>query len=193
MEELKIDEVSAKEGNALVIKNALFYLDNPSYKSKIESLGLNVDFFNSLLRGEYKNWKDIPVEMDYPPSEPVEHIIIRSAKTPDEKKVEVTEVAAYAPHTMKTRLKKPENESVGFEAIFLQKGSISHSLLPEINPVAAGVYTGAKEPFEITLEPGDLLLIPRPIARQISKVTKDTEYLYIGDPWVEGDMPVEIL
>jgi hypothetical protein len=191
-EVLKTREIPTKEGVALLVKDILNNLNNPAYTGKMESLGFDINLLNDLLKSTYKNFLGAPVEMDYPPppGKPVEHIRIQSARTSNGKEIETTEVTAFAPHTTKIRLQK--DESIGFEAIFLREGSITYDIYPEVKPFYAGVYTEEGKPTSIILEPGDLLLIPRPVSRKISEVTKNSKYLYIGDQWVENDMPIEI-
>lgn len=188
-----ISEIETKEGTAFVFRNALNNLENPDLKNRMQTMGFDPSLFRDLITLDYKEWTGEPVELDYPPDKPVEHIVIRTAKTKDGKELEVTEVTTYEPHTMKTRLKKtPDNKSIGFEAILLQEGSIVYDVLHGFDPIAAGVYTASGDRTSVELQPGDLLIIPRPVARQIVKVERGSRSIYVSDPW-DHDEPQDIL
>ena len=174
-----------------LIVNVLRRPDSSRYLSFLQTFGFDANLSNRLLNGTYNDWIGKPVEMDYPSINPVEHITIRNAVTADGKKIEATTTTVFVPSTMKVRLQKPPEESIGFEAILLQEGSITYDILQGFNQVA-GTYTAVGKPISVTLQPGDLLLIPRSVARQVSKVTSGSRYLYIGDPWTDEDLPVEV-
>lgn len=192
MEVPQISEFKTNEGTAFVFRNALNNLESPELKNRIQTLGFDPSLFKDLITLDYKEWTGEPAELDYPPDKPVEHIIIRTAKTKDGKEMEVTEVTTFAPHTMKTRLKKDPDASIGFEAILLKEGSITYDILHGFEPVAVGVYMGSENHTSVELKPGDLLIVPRPIARQITKVTSGSKSVYLSDPW-EHDEPQDIL
>jgi len=187
-----INEIKTKEGTAVVFHNALSNLENSDLKNHIRELGFNPSLFKNLMTLDYKKWTGEPVEMDFPQDKPVEHIVIRTAKTEDGKEMELTEVTTYAPHTMKTRLINTPNKSIGFEAILLKDGSLTYDILHGFNPIAAGVYIGSEDHTEVELKPGDLLIIPRPVARQITKAINGSKSVYLSDPW-EHDEPQDIL
>jgi mannose-6-phosphate isomerase-like protein (cupin superfamily) len=184
-------EIATQNGSVVLIRDVLRRVEAQPYLNFIQEFRFDGNLFNKLLNGTHNDWIGTPIEMDYPSTKPVEHIIIRNAATPDGKKIEATLTTMFAPSTMKVRLPKPPEESIGFEAILLQEGSITYDILPGFNQIA-GAYTAIGKPTSITLQPGDLLLIPRSVARQVSKVVDDPKYLYIGDPWTKDDMPVEV-
>jgi len=188
-ETLRKNEIKTKEGTVFVFRNALNNLENPDLRSCIQNLGFDPSLFRDLITLKYKEWTGKPTELDYPPNNSVEHIIIRNAKI-DGKEIEVTETVTYKPHTMKTRLKK--NNSIGFEAILLTEGSLTYGILHGFEPVAADVYKGSEGQTSIELKPGDLLIIPRPVARQIIRVKKGSKSVYLSDSW-EHDEPHDVL
>jgi len=189
----RVERIEAKEGDVFVFRNALNNFENPDFKNRIQTLDFDPSLFKDLITLDPKiKWAGKPVEMDYPPDKPVEHIIIRITQTKEGKELEVTEVTTYAPHTMKTRLKNAPEKSIGFEAILLKEGSITYDILHSFEPIAAGAYVGSKEHTSVELKPGDLLIIPRPVARQITEVEKGSKSIYLSDPW-ERDEPQDIL
>lgn len=189
----RINEITTSEGTAFVFRNALSNLDNPNLRNRIQALGFDPSLFKNLITLNYEKWTGEPIESDYPSDQPVEHLVIRTAKTKDGKEIEVTEVTTYAPHTMKTRLKRtPPDKSIGFEAILLKKGAITYDILHSFEPVAEDVYIGSEDHTSIELKPGDLLIIPRPVARKITEVKNGSKSIYLSDPW-EHDEPHEIL
>lgn len=188
----RITEIKTNEGTAFVFRNALKNLANPDLTDRIQTLGFDPSLFKDLITLNYKKWIGEPAEIDYPPDEPVEHIIIRNAITKDGKKLEVTGVTSYAPHSMKTRLKKAPNESIGFEAILLKEGPMTYDILHSFEPVTEGVYVGSEDHTSIELKPGDLLIIPRPVARKITEVKNGSKSVYLSDPW-DHDEPHDIL
>jgi hypothetical protein len=184
-------DIVTQNGCVVLIRDVLRCVEAPPYLNFIQQFGFDANLFNKLLNDTYKDWIGKPIEMDYPSTKPLEHIIIRYAATPDGKKFEGTLTTMFAPSTMKVRLSKPPEESIGFEAILLQEGSITYDILRGYNQIA-GAYTPIGEPISVTLSPGDLLLIPRSVARQVSKVAHGSRYLYIGDSWTDNDLPVEV-
>jgi hypothetical protein len=188
-----MERIKAKEGNAFVFRNALKNLENPDLKNRMQALDFDPSLFKDLMTLDPKiKWTGEPVEMDYPPDKPTEHIIIRIAQTKEGKDLEVTEVTAYAPDTMKTRLRNTPEKSIGFEAILLKEGSITYDILHGFEPIAAGVCMGSEEHTSVELKPGDLLIIPRPVARQITEVERGSKSIYLSDPW-KHDEPQDIL
>jgi hypothetical protein len=173
----------------MLIKNVLRGVEAQSYLSFTQKFGFDTNLFSKLLNGTFNDWNEICK----PATDHIETITVRIGTTLDGKKFEGTLTTMYEPSTMKVRLPKSPEESIGFEAVLLQEGSITYDILPWYNQIA-GVYTRPKgvEPIHITLSPGDLLLIPRSVARQVSKVVHDPKYLYIGDPWTDNDPPVDI-
>ncbi len=90
------------------------------------------------------------------------------------------------------KFRPPKPQYMGFESILLQESSITYDILCDGYSYNAGAHTANGTPSSITLQRGDLLIVPRGVARQVSKITTDTKYLYIGDPWSKEDLPVEI-
>lgn len=184
-------DIPTQNARVVLIRDVLRHIENPSYQNSIRAFGFDVNFFNKLLNGTHNDWVVNLPPTDYPPAQPIERITIRTAVAPDGKTVEATLTTMFAPSTMKVRLPKPPAESIGFESILLQEGSITYDVLHGFNHTA-GVYTAEGTPSNVTLEPGDLLIVPRGVARQVSKVTPGSKYLYIGDPWSDNDLPAEI-
>ncbi len=186
-------EIATRNGNVVVIRDVLRSPEAQPYLSFIQKFGFDATMFNKLLNDTYTDWIGTPIEMDEPSTNPIEHLIVRPAKTPDGKEIESTITIMSKPSTMKIRLPKSAKESIGFEAIILQEGEISYDILPGYNQ-CAGTYTRIEgdAPIRVTLRPGDLLLIPRSVARQVSQVVSDPKYIYIGDPWTDKDTPVEV-
>ncbi len=186
-------DIVTQNGPVVLITDVLRCVEAPPYLNFIQKFGFDSNLFNKLLNGTHNDWIGKPREEAYPPTKPVEHIIIRNAVTPDGKKIEATLTTMFAPSTMKIRLPRPPEESIGFEAILLQEGSITYDILQGYNQIA-GAYKRPKDPvpISVTLEPGDLLLIPRSVARQVSRVVPGSRYLYIGDRWTNNDLPVEV-
>jgi hypothetical protein len=151
-----------------------------------------MNLFNKLLNNTHTEWVSVgkPTPYPAPPAEPVEIITVRIALTPDAKEIESTLTTMFKPSTMKVRLPKTRDQSICFEAVLLQDGSITYDILQGFN-YNSGIYTAKGTPTSIDLEPGDLLIVPRGVARQVSKVTHGSNYLYIGDSW-DKDEPAEI-
>lgn len=189
----RISEIKTNEGTAFVFRDALSNLDNSDLRNRIQALGFDPSLFKNLITLNYEKWTGEPIESDYPSDQPVEHIVIRTTKIEDGKEIEVTEVTTYAPHTMKARLKKtPPDKSIGFEAILLKEGAITYDILHGFEPAAEDVYIGSEDHTSIELKPGDLLIIPRPVARKITEVENGSKSVYLSDPW-EHDEPHDIL
>lgn len=182
-------EITTQNGRVMVIKNVLRDVGTQPYLSFIQKFGFDANLFSKLLNGTFNDW----IEICKPATDSVETITVRIGATPDGKKFEGTLTTMYGPSTMKIRLPKSPEESIGFEAILLQKGSIIYDILHGYNQIAE-VYTKriGEEPIRVRLGPGDLLLIPRSVARQVLKVMNNPRYLYIGDPWTDNDKPVEV-
>ena len=187
-------EIVTRNGRVVLIRDVLRSAKASPHLDFIEKFGFDANLFNKLLNGTYGDWITICKPMDEPATNPVETITVRIGAAPDGKKIESTLTTMYKPSTMKIRLPKSPEESIGFEAILLQEGSITYDILQRYNRIA-GVYRRPKDvvPISVTLGPGDLLLIPRSVARQVSEVVNDPRYLYIGDPWTDDDRPVEVV
>ncbi len=185
-------EIATQNGSVVHIRDVLRSSEAPPYLNFIREFGFNAYLFNGLLNGTHKVWASKPIyDGDYPTDKPVERITVRTTLIPDGKTIEATLVAPFAPSIMQVRLPKSLAESIGFEAILLQEGTITYDILQQFNQIAKTYKK--KELISVTLEPGDLLLIPRSVARRVSNVVHgSTKYLYIGDPWTDNDKPVEI-
>lgn len=184
-------EIATQEGKVSVFSKANF--TNPELRTCVQKLGFNPQLFSDLITLSHNHWVGDPETFSYPPEHPVEDITVRIAKTEDNKSVEVTEVTAYEAENMKTRLIAKPDQSIGFEAIYVREGSITFDILSGFEP-GMGFYMDAnKGRTSVTLEPGDLLIIPRPVARQVAEVKYGTKYVYFGDPWSDKDIPQDIL
>ncbi len=182
-------DILTQNARVTLIKDVLHHTEDPSYQDSVRAFGFDVKLFNKLLDGTHDEWIGKPTEMDFPQSHPVEHLIIYPYVTvPGGKKVEVDLVLPSEPSGMIVRLPKPPAESIGFEAVFLQEGSITY----DISYGFDHAYAATGERFSAILQPGDLLLVPRNVARKVSGVTPGSKYLYIGDPWTDDDLPVGI-
>ena len=93
---------------------------------------------------------------------------------------------------MKTLLEAP-NGALNFEAIYVTKGNITFDILMEYDSRGMVYWSNGKR-SRVTLHKGDLLLVHRPVARQIVKVEHGTKYTYISAPWAPGHIvPTDIL
>ena len=115
-------DIVTQNGRVVLIKDALCSAEASSYLNFIQTFGFDANLFNRLLSGTHNDWISKLPETDYPSTKPVERIIVRIAATPDGKKFEATLTTMFVPSTMKVRLPKPPEESIGFEAILLQRG-----------------------------------------------------------------------
>jgi hypothetical protein len=185
----QMSEIATQNGRVMLIRDALRSAEAPLYLDFIRKFSFDATLFSRLLNGTYKDW----IEICKPETTSLETITVRIGATADGKKFEGTLTTMYNPSTMKIRLPKPAKESIGFEAILSQEGSITYDILQRYDHIS-GEYKKPKEvvPISVTLKPGDLLLIPRSVARQVSEVVNNPRYLYIGDPWTKDDMPVEV-
>ena len=183
-------DISTQNSSVVLIKDVLRNLKSPSYVSSIRALGFDLNSFNKLLNGTHSVWATKPIYEGYfPPEKCIEHISTRNGTTSDGKIFEATLVTETSEaSTMKVRPPKPQY--IGFEAIFMQEGSVTYTVLEDFNKTE-NIYTTKGTLIVLTL--GDLLLIPRGVARQISYITPGSKYLYIGDPWSDNDLPLEII
>jgi hypothetical protein len=189
-ERFLVREITTQEGKVSVFPQADF--SNPELKTRVQKLGFNPQLFHDLITLNYNHWIGEPVITSYPPTHPVEDLIIRTATTEDNKTIEVTEITPYQPHTMKTRLAGNPNQSIGFEAIYVTKGSITYDVLNGFERRMGSYVDAGKGRTTIKLGAHDLLIIPRPVARQITEVENGTKYIYLGDPWNDNDLPQDI-
>ncbi len=182
-------DIPTEKGCVVLISDVLRNLENPSYLGSIPAFGFDMNSFNKLLDGTHPVWATKPVYEGYfPPDKPIEHISVRNGTTPHGKTFEATLVTETSEaSTMKVR--EPNPQYIGFEAILMQEGSVTYNVLKDFNHIEE-TYTTEGTP--IVLTPGDLLIVPRGVARQVSKVTLGSKYLYIGDPWSDNDPPKEI-
>jgi quercetin dioxygenase-like cupin family protein len=93
---------------------------------------------------------------------------------------------------MITRLVGKPNQSIGFEAVYVTEGSMTYDILKEFEYNDGSCINTGKGCNSIELKSGDLLIIPRPVARQITDVKPGTKYVYLGDPWTDDDKPQEV-
>lgn len=184
-------DIATEGGNVVLISGARNHIEDPSYKSSILAFGPGPEFlkfFNGLLIGSHRDWVSKAAEEDFPKENPVERITIHNALTPDGKMVEATPTKPYSPSDPKVRLPRPQEESIGFEAVLMRKGSVSYDIYQGFNEWAR---TTKGKKYVVTLQPGNLLIIPRGVARRVSGVKQGSEYLYIGDSW-EDDPPLNL-
>ena len=189
-----VQKVETKEGTTFVFRGLLTSEDfkNKELLAVLQQFGFNPEQFEAMMMRTYANWSGDEIRTAYPPDNPVEDLVIRSSSTSDGKSIEVTEVKVHAHHTMKTRLEGRPG-AIGFEATYMLTGEMTYSMLDEYTPVAAGVYVGSEKETKITLHSGDLLILPRKVARQIVHVGDQAEYTYISGPWTEDDLPIDIM
>lgn len=186
-----IREVPTMDGTVFILHDAPNNLDNPALHDRLRGFGFDPDLFKRLITLDYDKWIGEPeIVPGYPPENPVESLVIRLAETEDGKRMEVTETTANAPHTMKTRLNK--SGSIGFEALLVSKGSTTYDISDEV-VLAGELYAESAKKTSVDLVAGDLLIVPRPVGRQVAKVEPGTEYVYIGDPWDRNDPPVDLI
>jgi hypothetical protein len=142
-------EIATENGRVMVIRNALRGVEASPYLDSIQKFRFDADLFNRLLNGTFNDW----IEVCKPATDSVETITVRIAATPDGKKFEGTPTIMHEPSTMKIRLPKSPEESIGFEAILLQEGSITYDILVGYDQIA-GAYTRRKgeEPISVTLK-----------------------------------------
>lgn len=188
-------EIETQEGKVAMFPNLLGAesFNSPQLHAVLMGMGFDPKLFAEIMTQKFTGWIGDPISMPYPPDHPVEDLVIRSAVTKEAKRIEVTRVIVYEPHTMKTRLRGRDGVSVGFEATLVLDGNMDYSVLHGFEGVAPGVYTSHDSQSLIRLNPGDLLIIQRPVARQIVRVNPGTKYLYLSDPWDSNDLPVDIL
>jgi len=186
-------EIRTQYDSVMLIRDVLRHTENPYYQSCIRAFGFDMNSFNQLLNGTHKVWASKPTyDGDYPADKPVEKITVRTDLTIDGKTIEATLVAPTAPSTMKARLPKTQGASICFEAILLQEGSITYDIAFGFN-YNAGIYTAKGSFTSVKLKIGDLLIVPRGVAREVSEVAPGSKYLYIGDEWSKQDPPVEVV
>ena len=177
-------DIPTQNGNVVLIRDAIRHIENQSYQNHIRSFGFNANSLNKLLDGTHPIWATKPVEEGYYPKEkPVEYISVRNWTTTDGKRFEATLVTEVSKPS-KMRFLWPKPQYIGFEAILMQKGSVTYNVLNDFNHTD---NTYMEEGTPAMLKPGDLLIVPRGVGRQLSEVMLGSEYLYIGDPWTEAD------
>ena len=175
------------------IRDVLRNTESPAYQSTIRAFGFDLNFFNGLLNGTYNDWVSVREECHpLPPKVPIEHLIIRDALTPDGKKMEDTLVTMFKSSEMLVRPAKPLAEFIGFEAVLLHEGSITYDILYGVNHATWTYAPEEATRFSITLQPGDLLIVPRAVPRQVSEVKNGSKYLYVGDRWSDDDLPIKV-
>lgn len=173
----------------LVLHDGLKNLNHIRLKEALQTLGFPLELFQQLIKLEHPDLSTIQWEGDYPEKDPVEHIVVRTAQTP-QGEVEVTDTTPFKPHTLKSRL--TQKDSIGFEAILVQEGKIAYDIPREFNPHAPGVYVASGDRIRLNLRKGDLAIIPSPVARQVAQVDDGSQYRYLGDPWDLAHPPTEI-
>jgi hypothetical protein len=193
--------INTNEGEVLVLrglKSLSDFTKNNSLKTMVEKLGMGIQQFGEIMTETYNHWIGKPIILSYPPNEPVEDLIIRCAKSSYDLAVEAVKVTAYAAHTMKTLLAAPIDgahlQAIDFEAIFVESGEITYRIL-EGYEAYGHVYWSNNKTQDITLKPGDLMILKRGIARQITEVKHGTQYMYISAPWDIGPFdatPIDI-
>jgi len=148
--------------------------------------------FENLMTLKHK-WDSTSEKEGYPPKDPVEEIVVHTATTSDGKPLELTEVTAYKSHTVKTRIQRPPSESIGFEAVYVRSGTLYYCVLSKFG-VAGYSYSGNHNDINrITLNQGDLILVPRPVARKVEVPGRLCDYVYLSDPWNIDDEPLELM
>lgn len=189
----KISEIKSSEGTSFVFRDAINNLDNPNLTTRIQALGFDPSLFGKLITLDYKGWTGQPVELDWPPlpAKPHEHVIIRNAKV-EGKDIEVDEITPYESHAMpKAWIRKTPDKTIGFEAFLVKKGSVVYDVLHRFDAIIGG-YVSSGDRTSVELKPGDLLVIPHPVARQNVELEEGSKVLYLTDSW-DHDQPVEIL
>ncbi len=202
MQESIIRKIETRQPSAetvFVFRNILEHCqDNPKLTQALQ--GFDSDLFKSFLEGSYEYGEPILEKQLVPEAEKdaVEIITVFEHILENGLPIEIAEVLGWEGHTMKSRLRRSPEESIGFEAIYVKEGFITYAIPTDIIGDEAQGYQTTGELHEVTLSKGNLLIVPRNVARQITNVPKNKYeyelcwYLHISDPWVDSDLPIDM-